>query len=376
MALFCQTLTRPLSVLRITPGITRIKIRYLSGAPKAIFEKQLICLQVILFVLSIAISCCGTARAQNFNFDLITIPTDLVAAIVNTEDDISLTNVLKTNIANEILGNVETEESTSQAPEGIAAQTERPSDNAKTSGSIFSEAEPEESLGDSSESAELAATNNTIAPTSTPSTQRPKAVETPTVPTVDLQEIQTAVVSSDNSNTTKSSGSIFDNVASNEDTDSSATTAQTQVVTASEAALSASDSTSQGKAAQEIVTTEQELAINEDEIIIAWATAWSNNQTEDYLSYYADEFTPANKNLTRSTWEQQRRKRLQNEDIRIIVSNAEVFRVEGDITEIRFTQRYTSKSYRDRVIKSIEMTETEKGWQFLSEKTVEKLPFE
>lgn len=124
------------------------------------------------------------------------------------------------------------------------------------------------------------------------------------------------------------------------------------------------------------VTPEQEVSINEDEIIIAWATAWSNNQTEDYLAFYADTFQPADQNLSRDAWEKLRRKRLQNKNIRIIVSNAEVYRVQGDIVEVRFTQRYTSSSYKDRVIKSIEMTETEKGWQFLSERTIEELPFE
>ncbi len=173
-------------------------------------------------------------------------------------------------------------------------------------------------------------------------------------------------------------------------TETPATTeSTTEIASSSEAIIESGDKTElaekkllelaeniETETVEQSVTAEQEASINEDEIIIAWATAWSNNQTEDYLAFYADAFQPADKNLDRDAWEQIRRKRLQNKNIRIIVSNAEVYRVEGDIVEVRFTQRYTSSSYKDRVIKSIEMTETDKGWQFLSERTIEELPFE
>ena len=123
------------------------------------------------------------------------------------------------------------------------------------------------------------------------------------------------------------------------------------------------------------VTEEQEQKINEDEIILGWATAWSNNDVEQYLSFYARDFKPSDPALDRESWEQLRRKRLKNQQIKIIVSNAEIYRADSNTAEIRFTQRYTSKGYRDRVIKSIEMIETAEGWKFLSERTLEELPF-
>lgn len=373
-------------------------------------------------------SCGQAARAQDFNFDLITIPTDLVAAIVNTEDDISLNSVLNTNISNEIFGN-----STAEAD----SQTENLSANPKGSSSIFSETDEEEPLADSNEDTKVAGvaaqpitassqSNPVLQDATTSENEDTKAagiVEKPTtvpapsgpglkesLPTEEEEiELQAVVVSSNKTDSTENTGSIFDNVTSNQvtETDAAVDTEQpvssdmksnlaeipasdlsdtldtteenelnTQIATANKSALSDNENSLQGKVSKQNVTTEQEAAINEDEIIIAWATAWSNNQTEDYLSFYADNFSPSNKSLTRNAWEKQRRKRLQNKDIRIIVSNAEVFRVEGDVTEVRFTQRYTSANYRDRIIKSIEMVETEKGWQFLSERTIEKLPFE
>lgn len=123
------------------------------------------------------------------------------------------------------------------------------------------------------------------------------------------------------------------------------------------------------------VTEMVEERINEDEIILSWATAWSDNDTETYLSFYADDFVPPDPGMSRGEWEQQRRRRLQNQDIRIIVSNAEIHSVSDDRVEVRFTQRYTSRSYKDRVIKSIEMVQTGAGWRFVSERTLETLPF-
>jgi hypothetical protein len=116
--------------------------------------------------------------------------------------------------------------------------------------------------------------------------------------------------------------------------------------------------------------------INEDEVILGWATAWSDNDIETYLSYYADEFQPLQQGQSREQWEALRRSRLQNQDIRIIVSNASVHEIRGDVVEVRFTQRYTSRSYKDRVIKSIEMIRTDAGWRFISEQEIEKLPFQ
>ncbi len=128
-------------------------------------------------------------------------------------------------------------------------------------------------------------------------------------------------------------------------------------------------------APSEPVSTLDEESINEDEVILGWATAWSDNDTENYLSYYADGFVPAEPGQSREEWERIRRDRLQNEDIRIIVSNAGIHAINDGVVEVRFTQRYTSRSYKDRVIKSIKMVETDDGWKFLSEEVVEELPF-
>ena len=123
------------------------------------------------------------------------------------------------------------------------------------------------------------------------------------------------------------------------------------------------------------VTSAQNQNINEDEIILNWAIAWSSGNIEAYLDFYHSSFTPSKENVTREQWEKQRRKRLTNKQIRIIVSNAEVYKVQDKITEVRFTQRYTSTSYKDKIIKAIEMIETPAGWKFISERTVKTLPF-
>ena len=123
------------------------------------------------------------------------------------------------------------------------------------------------------------------------------------------------------------------------------------------------------------VIEQQKPSINEDEIILSWAIAWSNNDIDAYLSFYAEQFTPADPNQDRAAWEALRRKRLKNKQIKITVSNAEIYKASDNVTEVRFTQRYTSASYRDKIIKSIEMIATEDGWKFISEKTIKTLPF-
>ncbi len=148
-----------------------------------------------------------------------------------------------------------------------------------------------------------------------------------------------------------------------------------QLAMATPATVSAVQPGADGVPLEQAIIPDAEERINEDEIILSWATAWSNNDTETYLSFYADDFVPANPGQSRSEWEDVRRKRLRNQDIRIIVSNAEIHSITADRVEVRFTQRYTSRSYKDRVIKSIEMVETDSGWKFLSEKTLEELPF-
>lgn len=324
-----------------------------------------------------------TARAENpvLDFNLITLPTDLIAAISNVEDDIAISSLLQSASSQS-----EIEQSASQqlsapapstAPSAVTDQ-QSGSDQIASSGTI-NEVETQSDPGvqtgtieaEDQSTAEIIVAQPVTAGTETTfdvaviSEPASKAVadDTSSLPTsesIGINEITPPEISkaeSDEPNTSQVAAV---------DTNQQAQTFDGPAV----------ESGTSAKAVNRLVTEQQDALINEDEIILGWATAWSNNDVEKYLSFYSKDFIPDDASQDRVSWEQLRRERLRNKNIRIIVSNAEVYRVDNEITEVRFTQRYTSKSYRDRVIKSIEMTETPGGWKFLSERTIESLPFE
>ncbi|MGI9319406.1 MAG: L,D-transpeptidase Cds6 family protein [bacterium] len=321
----------------------------------------------------------GWAEKPEIDLNLITLPTDLVAAISVVEDDIAISDLLQSsrpssaNEQVEVSSTSESNESSTAAAEAIAESSnivdtevavietdlkvEVPlvtSVPESESGEIQIVTEKPVSAG-TGVSFEVATApdsdteSEAISPTSTPSAAQQIAEFNTKIPALKLPATEQA----------------------------------TKLITASapDQAPLESDDTAVEKLApaetvEQLVTEQQDAHINEDEIILAWATAWSNNNVEEYLSFYSEDFSPDDPSIDRASWEQLRRERLQNKDIRIIVSNAEVYRADTQITEVRFTQRYTSKGYRDRVIKSIEMVETPAGWKFLSERTIETLAFE
>ena len=304
----------------------------------------------------------GNAGAEQteFDFNLITLPTDLVATVSIVEDGISSSARLPTLPV-----------SAEETPKTLVDSDELSAD-AKTSevaSTTIFESEPE-------------VDSTKLLSSATMSTKPEASLAEATKPAGDStgQEPESG-------NTQLQSGQNADSITD-------IPTIEPELEQPTDSLVAAADPEAQSQsnevdALTEIAptTTEQQLVtqqqdarqnaqINEDEIILAWATAWSNNDVEQYLSFYSDDFIPDDSTLNRKTWEQLRRKRLQNKNIRIIVSNAEVHQADGQITEVRFTQRYTSQNYRDRVIKSIEMKETPEGWKFLSERTIKSLPFE
>jgi len=307
------------------------------------------------------------AENSEVDFNKITLPTDLVAAISEVEDDIAISNPIQNSPVTTTTQKIETsslETTTSTAvpvasalavseTEFVAATTTSSADT--ESGSESAQQGVAESVSAGTEA--LDANSLTSAPATIDQVEK-VIVDQPAqeqvvkfnteIPAADpesIEPISTLVATADSTDQATASGDI------------------------PAAELVPSKTTEQ-------LTQQQDERINEDEIILTWATAWSNNDVEQYLSFYSNDFEPDDPSLDRSRWEQMRRERLQNKNIQIIVSNAEVYRVDNEITEVRFTQRYTSKSYRDRVIKSIEMKETPSGWKFISERTIEKLPFE
>ena len=299
---------------------------------------------VLLLVASMA-STQAIAEDQIDVLDDINLPTDLIASVVVIEDDIQIGDLLAP-----VSETVAATASDAAAPQG-------------TSSSIFSEIEETESVTQTtsifSEVTEVAEepTPDPEPTVASVSASEPLPVPEPEQKPVEEQpEVVAAVAPAASPEPVETQ--VVEEPAVEEPVEEEPVEEAPEIAVAAPA-----------------LTLEQEQAINEDEIILGWATAWSNNDVEGYLDYYDEDFRPADPALSRGDWEQLRRKRLQNKEIRIIVSNAELIRSDASFAEVHFTQRYTSKNYKDRVIKAITMRNTPDGWKFLSERTLEKLPF-
>ena len=122
----------------------------------------------------------------------------------------------------------------------------------------------------------------------------------------------------------------------------------------------------------EKVDVEKDIAGNRkavDAAIKNWANAWSSQDVDTYLASYAQKFIPP-KRLSRSEWQEERRKRLRRPSfIKVTLSNIKINLHGKDNAEIKFTQAYKSDTYGDKVRKEILMRKVEDKWLITQERT-------
>ncbi|NOQ52743.1 MAG: hypothetical protein GQ578_11085 [Desulfuromonadaceae bacterium] len=108
-----------------------------------------------------------------------------------------------------------------------------------------------------------------------------------------------------------------------------------------------------------------------ENVIKSWTKAWSEQNVEDYLSFYSPDFHPSGAR-SRFAWENLRRSRLTHPKF-IIVSlrDIKIDSVDSTSTRVNFIQSYKSNRYTDTVTKQLEMKKENGGWKILSEKEVE-----
>ena len=112
---------------------------------------------------------------------------------------------------------------------------------------------------------------------------------------------------------------------------------------------------------------------NETELIIdtvmGWSNAWSAQNSDAYLAYYADRFSPPN-GYSRQRWEQDRRIRLRKPAfIRISIQAPKVTLLSKRTARLTFQQDYQSNSFHDAVIKTLLLEKIDGSWQILDEYT-------
>ena len=103
------------------------------------------------------------------------------------------------------------------------------------------------------------------------------------------------------------------------------------------------------------------------ERVLEWARAWSAQQIDDYLAFYADAFTPAS-GIDHRTWVSERRARLSSPtfiEVQLAEITLEVAQT-GSAT-VHFTQYYRSDTFSDVVGKTLVLVQEGGAWKIASE---------
>lgn len=105
------------------------------------------------------------------------------------------------------------------------------------------------------------------------------------------------------------------------------------------------------------------------ETVNRWLVAWWQQQVDDYLAFYAEDFqTP--QELDRISWEEQRRQRLAAPAfIAIRIEPPEVIALGEDLYRARFIQHYRSDTYEDTVLKELDLTREGGRWKIRKEES-------
>ena len=115
-------------------------------------------------------------------------------------------------------------------------------------------------------------------------------------------------------------------------------------------------------------TPEQTLA-GAEATVVAWARAWSAQDADAHLAFYAGDFeTPAN--LPRTEWEAQRRERIMlPERISVVISDLDSREVNPSRVNVSFKQAYQSDRLKVTSNKVMELVWRVGKWLIIEEKT-------
>lgn len=104
--------------------------------------------------------------------------------------------------------------------------------------------------------------------------------------------------------------------------------------------------------------------------VAAWAQAWRSKNIEAYLGAYAPEFV-AEGLPSRAAWEAQRKQRLSAKQgaITLVLNDVQVQR-EGNTAVVQFEQKYAAKTYKDVLLKTLELryAPAQKRWLITHER--------
>lgn len=131
--------------------------------------------------------------------------------------------------------------------------------------------------------------------------------------------------------------------------------------------------TKEVKAVSQATTVkESEQDINEvEECISKWAAAWSAGNCQDFLSFYRPDYAPHD--LSRSAWIKDRQQKVRPEkdiSVKLELKDISPDRKTGGIAAT-FVQNYSSRNYKDTVIKKMVWSKSAEKWLISQEEVVE-----
>jgi Flp pilus assembly protein TadD len=102
--------------------------------------------------------------------------------------------------------------------------------------------------------------------------------------------------------------------------------------------------------------------------VLAWANAWSRQDVESYLAFYAQDFkTP--KGDARSEWEASRRQRISGpKKIEVVIESPRVTLKDQDNAVVSFRQTYRSDNLNIKSSKTLVMVRSEGRWLIQQER--------
>ncbi len=106
-----------------------------------------------------------------------------------------------------------------------------------------------------------------------------------------------------------------------------------------------------------------------EKVLQAWSSAWSAQAVDMYLSFYHNQYRPAN-GMSRKGWVQSRRYRLKKPRwIKIDLSDFKIKKQTSTQAVVNFKQFYQSNSFSDVSNKQVVLINTDDGWRIFREKS-------
>ena len=104
-----------------------------------------------------------------------------------------------------------------------------------------------------------------------------------------------------------------------------------------------------------------------EEVVQAWAQAWSARDAEAVLEFYSPSFLVPD-GMRRATWEQLRRERIENPELlAVTVEDLVAERTGPESAVARFLQIYDTPGYRVWVMKTLQLASESDRWRIVDE---------